>query len=267
MPTFSITQGEHFEELHELVQIQQTIWQGPVSETMPGHALLVMAKTGGLVLLARNEDGTIIGFLMALLAEDRISKENYLNMHMVGVLPEFQSGGVAYALHEASRAIALERGMRKMTWTFDPLICRNANLYLRKVGAVVDTFIPNEYGIIQSELYGLVRSDRFGATWYLAHDYREPFSPDADLQLGHRDGAPVLYDLEPVRDRQQILTIPPDILGLRKRDPALALEWQTTIKVAIERLLAAGFRGVNFRVDDSTGMGEYLFVAKPASEG
>src|SRR5205085_5389201 len=56
---------------------------------------------------------------------------------IAGVSPDVESRGIGLALKLAQRAWALHAGAIRMTWTFDPLLRRNARFNLTRLGAVV----------------------------------------------------------------------------------------------------------------------------------
>ncbi|MEV4251230.1 hypothetical protein AB0J63_48570 [Streptosporangium canum] len=50
-----------------------------------------------------------------------------MHSHVTGALPGHEAG---YALKLRQREWALARGLQRITWTFDPLICRDAYVNL-----------------------------------------------------------------------------------------------------------------------------------------
>ncbi len=86
--------------------------------------------------------------------------------HLLAVLPEAQGRGVAVALKLYQRAWCLERGIRLVTWMYDPFLVKNATLNLMRLGASADRFHPNLYGHIGG-IYADLPSDRFEIFWRL----------------------------------------------------------------------------------------------------
>ena len=99
------------------------------------------------------------------------------------------------ALKLAQRRAALEQGHTRMTWTFDPLVARNARLNLGKLGARAVSYHPDWY-----DLGGEVPADRLMVEWDLT---REPAQrpaplPDGEMSLSaHADGTPGPVSLHP----------------------------------------------------------------------
>src|SRR6185295_1804207 len=147
-------------------RLQAEIWGTTEQDVTPSHLLIIIAKEGGIVLLALDRDQPI-GFsfgLLALTAQNRL----ILASHMTGVLPGYQSSSVGYQLKLAQREAALARRLDLITWTFDPLQGRNAYLNLNKLGAVCNTYLRHLYGDMPDALNRGLPSDRFHVDWWLA---------------------------------------------------------------------------------------------------
>ena len=86
----------------------------------------------------------------------------------MGVLPEWQSRGVGYALKVAQREAVLNQGVRLITWTYDPLESKNARLNIAKLGAVCNTYIRNYYGELRDDINLGLATDRFQVDWWIA---------------------------------------------------------------------------------------------------
>jgi predicted GNAT superfamily acetyltransferase len=54
-----------------------------------------------------------------------------------------------------------------ITWTYDPLLSRNAYLNIAKLGAVCNTYRRSEYGDLRDGLNAGLPSDRFQADWWI----------------------------------------------------------------------------------------------------
>lgn len=93
------------------------------------------------------------------------------NLKMVSqrmaVIPEYRGTGVGYELKLAQRRLAIQLGIRLITWTFDPLLSRNAHLNIRKLGAIGQVYYRDYYGSGDSALVKLHSSDRLLAEWWV----------------------------------------------------------------------------------------------------
>ena len=96
------------------------------------------------------------------------SRSGTLVSHMLGVREE-QRGtrDLGWHLKLLQGYEALRAGHRSAVWTFDPMRGANARLNLEKLGATVRELTLDKYGVLRSDLYGNVPSDRFTAYWDL----------------------------------------------------------------------------------------------------
>jgi predicted GNAT superfamily acetyltransferase len=174
------------DELEACVQMQIETWGYDDSDVIPRKAFLVGQRIGGQVIGAFDTElpgagpnGTpesMIGFAMSLpgIKTGRNSTtgnpQPYLHSHMLAVRDNYRNRGLGARLKLEQRREALERGIRRMEWTFDPLEIRNAHLNIHKLGAVVRSYFVNFYGVSSSRLQGGLPTDRLIAEWYLASD-------------------------------------------------------------------------------------------------
>ncbi|WP_241682876.1 hypothetical protein [Actinomadura sp. J1-007] len=89
-------------------------------------------------------------------------------------------------------------GLSRITWTFDPLVRRNAHFNLVKLGARPEEYLPSFYGAVEDSINGGDETDRVLAVWPLndarvvaAVEGRREAVPDGAVALGERDGRPV----------------------------------------------------------------------------
>ena len=154
-----------------------------------------------------------------------------MHSHITALIPEYRGRGWGRELKEHQRQWAFSREVGHITWTFDPLVARNAHFFLTVLGARVTGYVVNQYGIFGGGDAG-DESDRFDVQWTLA-DIAKPPASDA-----------VVATLE----------IPHDIETMRVTDPDAAHEWRLRLRGEIEQLLGRGLRVAGFE----TGRG-YLF--------
>ena len=177
-----------------------------------------------------------------------------MHSHITGVLPGDAGRGVGAALKWHQRQWALERGLNSITWTFDPLIARDAHFNISRLGARPHTYYVDFYGVMDDGANRGQPSDRIEAVWDLsaaatldaAAGYSQSAGPDIDALL--RTGATVLLsvggDGRPVtagsaRQAVRVLVgIPRDIESLRRTDPELALTWRYRLRATLALLMA-----------------------------
>jgi predicted GNAT superfamily acetyltransferase len=151
-------------EFHACVELQRQIWGEEPLEVEPVTLFVVADQTGGQVLGAFAGD-ELIGFTLAV-AGIR-DGECYLHSHMTGIKDAFRDRGVGRELKMFQRREALERGIRLIEWTFDPLELRNAHCNLYRLGAICRRYMANLYGVTTSPLHRGLATDRLLAEWRL----------------------------------------------------------------------------------------------------
>ncbi len=155
-----------------------------------------------------------------------------MHSHITALLPEYRGRGWGRELKEHQRQWAFSREVGRITWTFDPLVARNAHFFLTVLGARVSGYSVNNYGIFGGGDAG-DESDRLDVEWALADIAKPP------------------GDHEVVATLQ----IPADVEGMRIAAPDAAHEWRLRLRGEMEQLLARGLRPVGFEA----GRG-YLFA-------
>ncbi|GAA2230827.1 hypothetical protein GCM10010413_30580 [Promicromonospora sukumoe] len=189
---------------------------------------------------------------------------NGMHSHIAGVHAGTRGRSVGLALKLDQRARVLEHGVGEITWTFDPLVARNAHFNLRKLGGTVDRYLVDHYGRLADGINGDDPSDRLLLRWDLAGPRAraacdttasaalpeastapEPAGPTPRAVLENVDDRPVPRAV-PLGDGPVLVTVPPDIEQLRTRDPRIAADWRTAVRDTLGALLADGGRVVDF---------------------
>ena len=91
-----------------------------------------------------------------------------MHSHITGVLPGTAGRGVGAALKWHQRQWALERGLSRITWTYDPLIARNSYFNLARLGARPDTYFVDFYGLMNDGPNRGQPTDRMQVVWDLS---------------------------------------------------------------------------------------------------
>jgi predicted GNAT superfamily acetyltransferase len=152
------------EEFHACVELQREVWGEEPLEIEPRTGFVVAAHTGGQVIGAFAGEA-LVGFILAVAGVR--DGQPYLHSHMAAVRDDFRNQGLGRRLKLFQREEALQRGIKLIKWTFDPLEVRNAHFNLNRLGAVCRKYLPNLYGVTTSPLHRGVRTDRLLAEWYL----------------------------------------------------------------------------------------------------
>lgn len=199
-------------EFQEAVRLQQEIWGFDDIELLPVRLFVVATKVGGQAIGAF-DGGRMIGFLLAIPGLKGGGGE-YLHSHMMGVLAPYRNAGVGRMLKLKQREEALERGLKLVEWTFDPLEIKNAYFNMERLGAVVRRYVLNQYGTTTSHLHGGLPTDRCVAEWYIASD---------------RAAAIIAGKPLPPAEILARIAVPADIDAIRRDEPKRAREIQKDI--------------------------------------
>jgi predicted GNAT superfamily acetyltransferase len=206
--------------------------RGP-ERVIDAGTLRALQQSGNYVVgLFDDEDGAerMVGASIAFFGAPARRR---MHSHITALLPEYRGRGWGRELKEHQRQSAFSRDVGGITWTFDPLVARNAHFFLTVLGARVTGYSVNNYGIFGGGDAG-DESDRLDVEWALA-DIAKPPAADAVVET---------------------LEIPSDVESMRETDPDAAHEWRTRLRGEMEQLLGRGLRISGFDVERG-----YLFTA------
>jgi predicted GNAT superfamily acetyltransferase len=173
---------------------------------------------------------------------------------MTGVDPSSQKTGVGFALKLHQRWWALNHGLERVEWTFDPLVRRNSYFNLVKLGAQIVDYHVNFYGDMADGINSGDESDRVVVSWDLASqrvsDAAAGGLPEPDFEQWRDAGARVALDYDenhrplPSDSHAPLLLchIPEDVVELRKRDPEVALDWRRALRGTFGHALQNGHK-------------------------
>ena len=213
------------------------VWQtAPGKPPVTAEVMRAVEHAGGYVVGAYDGD-LLVGASSGFVGFDSDGNPT-LHSHITGVVAGVQGRGVGRAMKLHQRAWALERDVRAITWTFDPLVRRNAWFNLVKLGASGVEYLVDFYGTMTDGINAGQPSDRLFCRWDLTAGPR-PSSPDrGPVVLEDRDGRPVATGAAP--DGTLLVRLPADIERLRTLDPAAAAEWRLAVRDVLVPALAAG---------------------------
>jgi predicted GNAT superfamily acetyltransferase len=133
---------------------------------------------------------------------------------------------------------ALDAGLAAITWTFDPLVRRNAWFNIERLGANAVEFHINFYGPLNDDINGDDETDRLLARW--------------DIRT------------ERVRGNETdsiVLQTPDDIVQLRRSDQTSARAWRLNMREQLSRA---------FQTHEVTGFtkdGSYVLTPRKSTKG
>jgi len=232
-PGIEIRELDTVPEVFAAAELLAEVWGGDRSG-MPPNLLRALAHAGNYAV-GLYEDDRMIGASVAFFAAPAARS---MHSHITGVLPGLRSRGLGRLLKQHQRAWALQRDVGHITWTFDPLVSRNAHFNLRVLGARVTEYLVNHYGAMDDGVNRGDESDRLMVSWALA-------APPAPTPADDRVAATV--------------AVPRDIEALRRTSPTEAAQWRVRVREAFLAHLAGGLVIGGF--DDERG---YLLVRPEA---
>jgi predicted GNAT superfamily acetyltransferase len=198
-----------------------------------------------------------------------------LHSHITGVSDRARGRGTGYAMKLHQRVWALDLAVRTITWTFDPLVRRNAHFNLAKLGAVPAAYYVDFYGYVDDQINLGQGSDRLLAVWDLesasvraALGEGDPFEAPGVRPLDGSVGLRAVAATEdgpivaPRRLRESatavVVETPRDIEGLRHSAPETAFAWRLAVREVLGELLDAGARFIGL-----SATGSYHFERNP----
>ena len=143
----------------------------------------------------------------------------HLHSHMTAVLPEFRDKGVGYALKIDQWGWAKKNSYSHLSWTYDPLVRRNARLNIAKLGVDISAYHPNFYGDMPDALNAGDESDRLMVSWRTDVD-----APRARELITNPEPSDILIE------------IPEDIVAIRSKNQNESMKWRRQVR---EQFMAA----------------------------
>lgn len=279
MSNFNIRILETPEEMIRVEELQRLVWPDSETDVVPMHMLITVVHNGGLVLGAFQEE-KIIGALFGFPGLEKIPdgpRPKHCS-HMMGIHPDHRDSGVGFALKRAQWQMIRHQSLDHATWTYDPLLSRNAYLNIAKLGAVCSTYRRSEYGDMRDGLNAGLPSDRFQVDWWvntrrveqrlsqdsrpalnLAHITRSGLRPFYPLHT--TDGLPHPPEHVPTLDDRLLLAeIPADFSDLKSKDFTLARDWRFFTRELFETAFAANFIVTDFVFDREQGQPRGLYL-------
>jgi len=258
------------EEMPAVEALQRAVWPDSETDVVPAHVFIAAIHNGGLLLGAFADDqliGFVFGFPGLETTPDGPRAKHC--SHMMGILPGYRDSGVGFALKRAQWQMVRHQGLDHITWTYDPLLSRNAYLNITKLGAVCNTYRRSEYGDMRDGLNAGLPSDRFLVDWWIN-------TRRVERRLGKRARRPLklhnfsqahlqpLYALQasavswprppehfsPLAGRLALAEIPSDITTLKEADVAIARDWRFFSRELFETAFASGYLITDFVYDE-----------------
>jgi predicted GNAT superfamily acetyltransferase len=238
--------------LRELAELFAVVWGRPGEPPINSDVLKALAHSGNYVSGAY-VDGKLAGGLVGWFGGVP-PHELHLHSHILGVISGSEAQGLGFELKQHQRRWCLERGVKVIEWTTDPLVRRNVYFNLTKLGAQASAYLTNVYGVMTDGINAGEESDRLLISWRLesptvvAVVKGRGVEPNLDQLI--RDGAVTALSVgsagepvvaQPPIARVLLCQVPDDIVALRRTDPNLARAWRSALRKTIGGAIAAGY--------------------------
>lgn len=179
-------------------------------KTMVSPEIIIAAVHNGAYASIARVNGEVVGAAFALVGQPLggLTAPN-LHSHAAGVITEASGGGIGEAIKRHQWRWARDHGFATITWTFDPLVRRNAWFNLVKLGVRVLGYHTNFYGELHDGINAGEQSDRLLVCWDVAGADEGSSGAVIDALAG-----------------DVLIGTPTDIEALRLRDRDAAHDWR-----------------------------------------
>lgn len=236
--------------------IFDAVWPGEGTQ-VTSNLLRALVHAGGYCCIVVDDaDGSVVGAALGFPARDAsLPGGVYLHSHMAAVVEGMRDRGIGTSIKQHQRDWALEQGIPVVSWTFDPLVRRNAHLNVIRLGAGVRDYHPDFYGEMNDAINAGDRTDRLVAWWQVASPRAEAAARRGIVAPDHeavRARARDLVEFDasglpragraPATDETVVVSLPDDVVSLRRADPAAGLAWRLAVRDALQSAFAAGLQ-------------------------
>jgi predicted GNAT superfamily acetyltransferase len=243
------------------------VWPGEGTQ-VTSNLLRALVHAGGYCSVVLDDDDRVVGAALGFPSRDSsLPGGVYLHSHMAAVVDGLRDRGIGAAIKQHQRAWAREQGIPVVSWTFDPLVRRNAHFNVNRLGVEVRAYHPDFYGVMTDAINAGDRTDRLVA-WWVVDSERAHAAAQADLVIPDHDsmlqsardligldgGVPRLAD-PPAPGETVLVSLPDDVVSLRQADPALGLQWRLAVREALTTSFESGLR-----VSAVTSAGAYVLT-------
>ena len=244
--------------MREVEQLQRDIWGVEDLEVYPALALKPQTEVGA-ILMGAFAEGRMVGFVFGF--PGILDGETIIHSDMLGIREEYRSNNLGYLLKLAQREAALARGVKRVTWTFDPLQSRNAHFNFGKLGVIADRYYVDYYGVTSSFLHRF-GTDRLWVTWLLDSERVKEHVLGGAIARPELEALPRLVrvgdelepvDGDPIGGPQLIIEIPGELKAHHER-------WRGATRAAFTSALDATYIVEEFYVTEKSDrkVGQYV---------
>ena len=240
-------------EIKAVSELFDRVWGSKENDPLMAPGMLRAMTHAGNYAAGAFVGDDMIGAVTGFLGAD--DDGPYLHSHILGVEDGHRGGHIGFALKQHQRAWVLGSGMRKVTWTFDPLVRRNAFFNVQKLGATAAEYLVRFYGTMSDAINAGDETDRLLIAWEVDTPHVERAAieklPEPNVALLREQGAHVALDEHAEVDLRGwssvvLCATPDDVVELRRHDPEAGRRWRSGLRDTLGKALDEGYRVTAF---------------------
>lgn len=229
-------------ECHAAAELQREVWGSDYTDVVPATFLRILDHVGGLAAGAFDASGELLGFVFGVSGVHEGELVHW--SHMLGVRAAARNLGLGRRLKEYQRDTMREIGVKRILWTFDPLMAKNAYFNLSRLGARVISYETDMYGTTTSPLHLGMPTDRLIVCLDTAAHPPEPRPAFTELPavltaFPHMNDVTLSRSSPP--PEHALIEIPADVLGLMVTSPGSARAWRLAARDYFQWALSRGY--------------------------
>ncbi len=252
-------------DYEQCVALQSATWGDDFRELVPPILMLAIRKVGGILLGAHEPGGALVGFVFGITGLRDGEPVHW--SHMLAVREDLQGHGIGRRLKELQREHAAALGVRRIQWSYDPLVARNAYLNLNRLGVRVLEYVKDMYGTgTVSLMDSVIGTDRLIVEWDVAGRDKpaDPAKLPSVAPVVSSGGIGAEPDL--VVAPAVLVGVPPDIQSFKHETPKVAKAWRASTRRAFTHYFGSGYEVSGFARDRQKDHCFYL-LQRPGEPG
>ena len=202
------------------------IWPIPGGgREIPENLMQAFVHNGSYFVGAFSRDeilGATFGFI-------GINGGTHLHSHMSAVVPNNRDLGIGALMKKHQFNWALERKIPFISWTFDPLVKRNARFNISKLGVELSDYFPDFYGPMTDLVNAGDASDRLMVKWLVSSSGPQSSNDFSEIPKGAIN-----------------IAIPLDIVALRAQSAQEAMAERLRVREEFLTAFDSGYKVIGF---------------------
>ena len=158
-----------------------------------------------------------------------INGGTHLHSHMAAVLPKSRDLGVGALMKQHQYSWAQERKIPFISWTFDPLVKRNARFNISKLGVEISDYFQDFYGPMTDLVNAGDASDRLMVKWLVSSSGPQSSNDFSEIPKGAIN-----------------IAIPLDIVALRAQSAQEAMAERLRVREEFLTAFDSGYKVIGF---------------------